>query len=184
MVAKTQLVTAEELLDMPDDGFKYELVQGELRKMAPAGSEHSISGIQIGASLFNHVKANNLGRVFGADAGFLLARDPDTVRAPDAAFVRRERVEEVGIPSGYWPGPPDLAIEIISPNDRYTEVYEKVDEWLEAGAGMVVVVNPRNRTATVRIPGENPVILHEGDTLDGGEVVPGWRMPVSDIFAT
>ena len=99
-------------------------------------------GIEIGTSLNIHVKANNLGRVFGADAGFLLARNPDTVRAPDAAFVRRERVEEVGIPSGYWPGPPDLAIEITSPNDRYTEVYEKVDEWLEAGAGMVVVVNP------------------------------------------
>lgn len=183
MVAKTQLVTAEELLDMPDDGYRYELVRGVLRKMAPAGSEHSISGIEIGTSLNIHVKANNLGRVFGADAGFLLARDPDTVRAPDAAFVRRERVEAVGIPSGYWPGPPDLAIEIISPNDRYTEVYEKVDEWLEAGAGMVVVVNPRNRTATVRVAGMNPVILKEGDSLDGGEVVPGWRMAVSDIFA-
>ena len=96
MVAKTQLVTAEELLDMPDDGFKYELVRGELRKMAPAGSEHSVSGVEIGTSLFIHVKANNLGRVFGADAGFLIARDPDTVRAPDAAFVRRERVEAAG----------------------------------------------------------------------------------------
>ena len=183
MVAKTQLVTAEELLDMPDDGFKYELVRGELRKMAPAGSEHSISGVEVATSLNVHVKDNNLGRVFGADAGFLLARDPDTVRAPDAAFVRRERVEAVGIPSGYWPGPPDLAIEVISPNDRYTEVYEKVDEWLEAGAGMVVVVNPRNRTATVRVAGMNPVILGEGDTLEGGDVVPGWRMAVADIFA-
>ena len=183
MVAKTQLVTAEELLDMPDDGFRYELVRGELRKMAPAGSGHSISGVRIAAPLFNHVNANNLGKVFGSDGGFLLARNPDTVRAPDVAFVRRERVEAVGIPSGYWPGPPDLAVEIISPNDRYTEVYEKVDEWLEAGSGMVVVVNPRNRTATVRIPGMNPVILNEGDTLDGGEVVPGWRMLVADIFA-
>ena len=183
MVAKSQLVTAEELLDMPDDGYRYELVRGELRKMAPAGSGHSASGVEISTSLNNHVKANNLGRVFGSDGGFLLARDPDTVRAPDVAFVRRERVEAVGIPSGYWPGPPDLAIEIISPNDRYTEVYEKVDEWLEAGAGMVVVVNPRNRTATVRVAGMNPVILREGDTLDGGDVVPGWRMPVTDLFA-
>ena len=183
MVAKTQLVTAEELLDMSDDGYRYELVRGELRKMAPAGSGHSISGVRIAAPLFNHVNANDLGRVFGSDGGFLLTRDPDTVRAPDVAFVRRERVEAVGIPSGYWPGPPDLAVEKISPNDRYTEVYEKVDEWLEAGTGMVVVVNPRNRTATVRIPGKNPVILNEGDTLDGGDVVPGWRMPVADIFA-
>ena len=183
MVAKTQLVTAEELLDMPDDGFEYELVRGELRKMAPAGSRHSVSGIDFATSLNIHVKANNLGRVFGADGGFLLARDPDTVRAPDVAFVRRERVEAIGIVSGYWPGPPDLAVEIISPNDRYTEVYEKVDEWLAAGTRMVVVVNPRNRTATVRVAGMNPVILNVGDTLDGGDVVPGWRMPVADIFA-
>ena len=183
MVAKTQLVTAEELLDMPDDGFEYELVRGELRKMAPAGSRHSVSGIDMATSLNIHVKANNLGRVFGADGGFLLARDPDTVRAPDVAFVRRERVEAIGIVSGYWPGPPDLAVEIISPNDRYTEVYEKVDEWLAAGTRMVVVVNPRNRTATVRVAGMNPVILNVGDTLDGGDVVPGWRMPVADIFA-
>ena len=183
MVAKTQLVTAEELLDMPDDGFEYELVRGELRKMAPAGSRHSVSGIDMATSLNIHVKANNLGRVFGADGGFLLARDPDTVRAPDVAFVRRERVEAIGILSSYWPGPPDLAVEIISPNDRYTEVYEKVDEWLAAGTRMVVVVNPRNRTATVRVAGMNPVILNVGDTLDGGDVVPGWRMPVADIFA-
>lgn len=183
MVAKTQLVTAEELLDMPDDGFEYELVRGELRKMAPAGSRHSVSGIDMATSLNIHVKANNLGRVFGSDGGFLLARDPDTVRAPDVAFVRRERVEAIGIMSGYWPGPPDLAVEIISPNDRYTEVYEKVDEWLAAGTRMVVVVNPRNRTATVRVAGMNPVILNVGDTLDGGDVVPGWRMPVADIFA-
>ena len=183
MVAKTQLVTAEEMLDMPDDGFEYELVRGELRKMAPAGSRHSVSGIDFATSLNIHVKANNLGRVFGADGGFLLAREPDTVRAPDVAFVRRERVEALGIMSGYWPGPPDLAVEIISPNDRYTEVYEKVDEWLAAGAKMVVVVNPRNRTATVRVAGMNPVILNVGDTLDGGDVVPGWRMPVAEIFA-
>lgn len=183
MVAKAQLVTAEELLDMPDDGFKYELVRGELRKMAPAGFTHGTVSGNILASLHPFVRSKGLGKVTAAETGFLLARDPDHVRAPDVAFVRRERVEEVGTVDGYWPGPPDLAVEVISPNDRYTEVYEKVDEWLEAGAGMVVVVNPRNRTASVRIAGMNPVILKEGDTLEGGEVVPGWRMPVADIFA-
>ncbi len=183
MVAKTQLVTAEELLDMPDDGFKYELVRGELRKMAPAGFIHGTVSGNIFGSLHNHVRVNGLGQVTAAETGFLLARDPDTVRAPDAAFVRRERVEAAGIVDGYFPGPPDLAVEVISPNDRYTEVYEKVDEWLEAGASMVVVVNPRNRTATVRVAGMNPVILGEGDTLEGGDIVPGWRMAVADIFA-
>jgi len=183
MVAKTQLVTAEELLDMPDDGYRYELVRGELRKMAPASYDHGTVSGNVFASLHTHVRNNGLGKVTAAETGFLLATNPDTVRAPDAAFVRRERDAAAGPVNGFFPGPPDLAVEIISPNDRYTEVYEKVDEWLDAGSGMVVVVNPRNRTATVRVAGANPVILHEGDTLDGGDVVPEWRMAVADMFA-
>ena len=182
MVAKTGLVTAEELLDMPDDGYRYELVRGELRKMAPAGSEHTVAGVQVVTSLNVHARANNLGRVFGADGGFLLARNPDTVRAPDAAFVRRERVEATGLVRGYWPGPPDLAVEVISPNDRYSEVAEKVADWLAAGTRMVIVVDPRRRVAAVHLPGQEPVTLAEGDTLEGGDVVPGWRMLVGEIF--
>ena len=89
----------------------------------------------------------------------------------------------MGVVDGFWPGPPDLAVEVISPHDRYTEVEEKVDDWLAAGTGMVVVVNPRNHTATIRFTGKDPVILTEQDTLDGGDVVPGWTMPVADIFA-
>ena len=134
-------------------------------------------------SLMNHVAANNLGEVFIAEAGFLLASEPDHVRAPDAAFVRRQRVEEVGVVDGFWPGPPDLAVEVISPHDRYSEVEEKVTDWLEAGALMVIVIDPRRRTASVRLPGQAPVNLAEGDSLDGGDVVPGWSMPVADIFA-
>ena len=183
MVAKTGLVTAEELLEMPDDGYRYELVRGELRKMAPSGAEHSTIGMKVGASLTNHAMANNLGTVFGADGGFLLATDPDHVRAPDVGFVRRERVEETGVVRGYWPGPPDLAVEVISPNDRYTEVAEKVEDWLAAGTRMVVVVDPRRRVATAHLPGREAVTLAEGDTLAGGDVVPGWRLAVSDIFA-
>ena len=83
MVSKPRLVTAEELLEMPDDGFRYELVRGELRKMAPSGSRHTITGINMATSLNNHCRANNLGRIYGADGGFLLARDPDRVRVPD-----------------------------------------------------------------------------------------------------
>lgn len=183
MVAKPRPVTADELLEIPDDGFRYELVRGVLRKMAPSGARHGRTAGKVAMSLMNHVAANNLGEVFIAEAGFLLASEPDHVRAPDAAFVRRQRVEEVGVVDGFWPGPPDLAVEVISPHDRYTEVEEKVDDWLAAGAAMVVVVNPRNRTATVRMPGLGPVILTEQDSLSGGEVVPGWSMPVADIFA-
>ena len=118
-----------------------------------------------------------------AETGFLLSRDPDHVRAPDVAFVRRERVEAVGYTHGFFPGAPDLAVEVISPSDRYTEVDEKVAEWLAAGTSMVVVVNPRNRTVRVHRPTTDSVLLTEEDTLDGGDVVPGWEMPVADIFA-
>ena len=84
---------------------------------------------------------------------------------------------------GFFPGPPDLAIEVISPSDRYSDVAEKVEDWLSAGTRMVIVVDPRRRVAIVHLPGREPITLHEHETLDGGDVVPGWSMPVADIFA-
>ena len=183
MVSKPRLVTAEELLKMPDDGYRYELVRGELRKMAPAGARHGRSAGKVAGPLMNHVATNHLGEVYIAEAGFLLASDPDHVRVPDVAFVRRERFEDVGDTDGFFPGPPDLAVEVISPNDRYTEVAEKVEDWLAAGTRMVVVVDSRRRVVAVHLPGSAPVTLTENDTLDGGDVVPGWSMPVADIFA-
>ena len=182
-ITKRRITTAEELLDMPDDGFRYELVRGELRKMAPAGNYHGELAINISTPLSVHVKSYRLGRVYAAETGFFLRTAPDHVRAPDVAFVRRERTDAIGRPAGYWPGPPDLAIEIISPNDRYTEVDEKVADWLAAGTQMVVVVNPRNRSVKVHRSPTDVVTLTMEDTLDGGDVVPGWRMPVADIFA-
>ena len=128
-----------------------------------------------------YVRENRLGRTRIAEPGFILERAPDSVRAPDVAFVRRERIEAIGKTTRYWPEAPDLAIEVISPNDRYTEVNEKVADWLAAGTRMVVVVNPRNRTVNVHTP-DGAVTLKMGDTLDGGEVVPGWQMPVADMF--
>lgn len=183
MVSKPRLVTAEELLDMPDDGYRYELVRGELRKMAPAGAKHGRSAGKVAMPLMIHVATHNLGEVYIAEAGFILASNPDVVRVPDTAFVSRERFDSIGDVDAFFPGPPDLAIEVISPNDRYTEVAEKVEDWLAAGTRMVIVVDPRRRVATVHLPGKEPVTLAEGDTLEGGEVVPGWSMPVADIFA-
>ena len=175
-------MTAEELLEMPDDGFRYELVRGELVKMPPAGFYHGVTGNRLNRSLSNYVYENELGEVCMAETGFLLERSPDHVLAPDAAFVRREQVESAGEFEGYFPGPPDLAVEVISPSDRLTEVADKVAEWLAAGTRMVVVVNPRNRTVQAHTP-EGVTELTEADTLDGGDVVPGWQMPVADIFA-
>ena len=182
MTTKTKLMTAEELLAMPDDGYRYELVRGELRKMAPAGRVHGKRGNRVNYSLSAHVYENDLGEVYLAESGFHLEIDPDHVLAPDIAFVTKEREEAFPDADGYFPGPPYLAVEVVSPNDRYTEVAEKVAEWLAAGTRMVVVMNPRNRTVQAHTPG-GVSELTEGDTLDGGDVVPGWRMPVADIFA-
>jgi Uma2 family endonuclease len=118
--------------------------------------------------------------VYG-ELGCKLERDPDTVRAPDVAFIRQERLAATPQPS-YWPGAPDLVVEVISPHDRYSEVDDKVATWLAHGAQMVLVVNPRWRTVLVHRPGEPPRLLTESETLDGNDVVPGWKLPVREIF--
>jgi Uma2 family endonuclease len=182
MATANQLVTAEELLRMPDDGYRYELVRGELRKMAPAGYLHGRIAINITTPLDRHVRAHNLGVVCAAETGFKLASNPDVVRAPDVAFIRRQRVEEVGDVEGYWPGAPDLAVEVISPSDTYADVQEKVVDWIEAGARMVILVMPRRCTVTVYRSLTDIVMLTEHETLNGGEVVPDWQIPVRELF--
>lgn len=182
MVVVQKPVTAEELLVMPDHGLRNELVRGEVRWMAPAGNVHGRIAVNVTTPLDQHVRENALGLVFAAETGFKIESGPDTVRAPDVAFVRRERVEEVGEVEGFWPGAPDLAVEVVSPNDLYTEVEEKVADWVDAGAGMVVVVNPRNKTVAVRHSQTEIIILGEDGTLDGDEIVPGWSLAVRDIF--
>src|SRR4051794_37189041 len=161
--------TVEELLYMPDDGFRYELVQGELRRMMPARNVHGRIAINVGTSLNNHVKAHELGIVYAAETGFTLAREPDTVRAPDAAFVSRARIEAIGEVEGYWPEAPDLAVEVISPGDSYVHVEEKVFDWLEAGTKMVLTLNPRKRSATVYRSLADITVLTEVDVLDGDD---------------
>ena len=183
MSAKPGLATSEELLAMRHDGLRHELVDGELKKMAPAGHVHGKTGIQVTLPLAQYVAAKGLGQVYAAETGFILRCDPDTVRAPDVSFVCHERVRAVGDTAGYWPGAPDLAIEVVSPSDRYGDIEEKVFEWLGAGTLMVVVVNLGTRSVTVYRSRSEIVSLTHGDILDGGDVVPGWSMPVRDIFA-
>ena len=178
----TKLMTAEDLLKMPKDGYRYELVRGVLRKMAPVGHTGGYYELNISAELAVFVKANNLGRAYSPNTGFLLERNPDYVLAPDASFVRQERVEAVTEERGYFPGAPDFAAEVISPSDRYSDVAEKVQEWLNAGTRMVAVANPRDHTVSVHTH-DSVVTLTEADTLDGGNVVPGWRLPIAAIFA-
>ena len=180
MTTTKQLVTADELLAMPDDGFRYELVRGELTKMPPGGFEHSTIAANITMRLGPHVKDNGIGKVGTAEPGFLL--ESDHVRVPDVAFVRQGRIDTVADVRRFFPGPPDIAFEVVSPNDRYTEVDEKVADYLAAGTLAVVVVDPRRRTVKVHRSLTEVEELGEGDTLEVGDMVPGWQMAVREIF--
>jgi Uma2 family endonuclease len=182
MPSTTQLTIAEDLRHMPDDGMRYELVRGTLITMPPAGNIHGHQTMRLGWRLAQHVEANHLGIVFAAETGFKLASDPDTVRGADIAFVSKTRLEEVGAVEGYWPGAPDLAVEVISPSDTYTSVEEKVAEYLQAGAKAVWVVTPRRHTITVYSSLRDITILTEHDTLEGGDVIPGFRCRVREVF--
>jgi len=182
MSTTTRLMTAEELLAMPDDGFRYELVEGELRRMSPAGHSHGRIGMMLALALGQYVKDKKLGSTYLAETGFKLKTNPDTVRAPDVSFIRQERVEQIGNTEGFWPGAPDLAVEVNSPGDKVGEVEEKVKEWLSAGARLVWVVSPKLRAVTVYRSLTDISTLTEKDMLDGGEVTPGFQFPVAELF--
>ena len=177
-------MTADELLAMPDDGFVYELIKGELIKVSPPpGHEHGLVAMNIAGPLYEYAKKQHLGNVYAAETGFLLEQNPDTVRAADVAFVRRERIEKAGPVQGYWIGAPDLAVEVLSPSDTVRRVEGKVAEWLESGTSVVWVVSPKMRSVTVYRSLTEIVVLTEKDTLDGGVVVPGFQISVAEIFA-
>lgn len=182
MVVRHKPVTAEELLRTSDDGLRRELIRGEVRTMAPAGYQHGKIAQNLASLLDRYVRENGFGVVLAAEIGFKIAGNPDTVRAPDAAFVRRERVEAVGEVEGYWPEAPDLAVEVVSPNDRFAEVEEKMADWLAAGTRMVLVVNPGARTVAVRLTEREARILSEEEVLGGDRVLPGWTLSVADVF--
>ena len=172
------ITTAEQLLRAGDIG-RCELIRGELRMMIPAGGEHGRVIINVTVAVANFVRAHGLGILYGAETGFVLARDPDTVRAPDFAFTRAERGEPPE--RGFVPGAPDLAVEVLSPDDRPGYVREKVAEWLEAGTVAVWVVDPRERTVTVHE--QATTVFGEADTLAGGDLLPGLALPVREFFA-
>ncbi len=175
-------MTAEELFSLPDDGWRCELVSGELRRMPPTGMQHGqIAGL-LTQQLATYVRTHDLGVVFTAEAGFRLAQHPDTIRAPDVSFIARAHIPAEGVPSGYWPGAPDLAVEIVSPNDRFDDVVEKVAEYLAAGTRLVWVVHPRTHTVTVYRASGEVRLLRGHEELSGEDILPGFTCPVSALF--
>ncbi len=177
-------VSAEDLFLMKHDdaGKRYELVRGELQEMPPAGGYHGNVAFTIASIIGAHIRGKDLGEGFTAETGFVTRRDPDTVRAPDVAFVTKERLDGGRAPDGFVQIAPDLAVEVVSPNDSAASVYVKVKEYFTAGTRLVWVVYPDTRSVTVyHSPGENK-ILHEGATLDGEPVLEGFEVQVSELF--
>lgn len=147
----------------------------------PPGAEHGGIAIGIGARLWSFIREHRLGRVVN-DSGFILSEDPPTVRVPDVAFIAAVRIPSEGLPTRYFPGPPDLAVEIVSPSNTLVEVQARISDYLAAGTRLIWVVEPRSRTITTYRSDQEIRLLREDGELDGGDVVPGFRMGVKEVF--
>lgn len=176
------LMTAEELLLMPKDGYRYELNQGELKQMSPAGGKHGAIAMKFGARLEVFVEDNNLGTVYAAETGYKVKTNPDDVKAPDVSFISKERLPTSEIPDGYLTTVPELVVEVISPNDSKKEVEAKVQIWFDFGVSVVVLINPKKRLVTLYHSPTQSIDLSENDTLVLDDVVAGFSYPISRLF--
>ena len=177
------LVTAEDLWRMGERDYDFELVAGRLVPMTPAGGRHGAVAARLTGALGAHVEAHGLGVVYAAETGYVLRRNPDTVRAPDLSFVSRERPAGREVSVGFIEGPPDLAIEVRSLDDTMAELVRKAEDYLAAGARLVWVVRPEVRKVHVHRPGIPVEHLADDGTLDGYDAVPGFRLPLDKLFA-
>lgn len=182
MITSTKLVTATELERMRQSDAHIELVKGEIIEMTPAGHDHGEIALNVGSLVREFARRHKLGKTYGAETGFVLSHNPDTVRAPDAAFVSQARAALQKRKQGFFEGAPDLAVEVTSPEDSIEEVEIKVLEYLQAGTRLVWVVNPRTKTMTVYRSLQNVRVLTIDDMLDGVDVLPGFAVRVAEIF--
>jgi Uma2 family endonuclease len=179
--ATHSLMTADELLVLPDDGMRHELINGELLQMSPSGIVHSRAIGWITHVLSNHIVSHDLGPFFGAEGGFIISRDPDTVLAPDFAFIAKSRAR-FPVPDGFYPGAPDLAVEVLSPHDRVVEVDDKIQRWLDAGSHQVWIVNPNRRTLVIHRKDTQPQVLQSADRVTGNDLLPGFQATVEELL--
>lgn len=180
MPKAARLVTADELERLPGDNWRYELVRGRLVRMSPVAPQHGRVTVTLASLLWQHVRTHGLGEVW-TEVGFRLFSDPDTVLAPDVAFVRTDR-----LPSrdgrGFYRGAPDVAIEVLSPDDRPLEIRSKLGDYLTAGTPMVVIVDPEARVVTVHRSGVDAAVLEEAGALDLDPVISGFSVSVAVLF--
>jgi Uma2 family endonuclease len=181
-MATTKLMTADDLLAMPDDGRRWELDRGVLREMNPSSYRSSKIAGRVFAALNAFIEARRLGDVIPPESGFRFERDPDVVLSPDGAFIRADRVPPDDAQDRFAEVAPDLVVEVNSPTDRPGDVRTKVERYLGYGVAEIWVVDPPSRSVTRFRQGDDPLILREPDVLDGGDLLPGFRLELTDLF--
>lgn len=180
-MATTKLTTIDDLWQIEIPG-RYDLIRGELHEMPPAGGEHGDIESNFIIALGGFVHQRRLGRVYPGDTGFIISLESHTWLSPDVAFVQQNRLPPAGERVGFMPLAPDFAVEIASPSDRSSVMTEKVLEYLNAGTRLVWVVEPRLRLVTAYTPDRSAHVYTEADEIDCGDVVPGFRIRVGELF--
>jgi Uma2 family endonuclease len=189
MVVQEKFYTIDDLWELSqhqddDEPKRYELDEGELIVMAPAGDKHGLLAMEAGRVFANFVRANKLGKVTAAETGFVLSTNPKTgrsvVRAPDVGFIATARlVPQTG---KFFPIPPDLAVEVVSPTDSATQIRRKVRQYVKAGTRMVIVIYPDEQVVDMYQPDQPTLTYGIDETLDGGTVLPGFQLAIRALF--
>jgi Uma2 family endonuclease len=183
MATAEKLLTAEEFKQLPDDGKRYELIDGELREMVPTVNWHGEVESNLTALLHMYVRSHGLGRVSCGEVMYIVRRHPDRVRAADIAFLCQERVSSLEARQHIMEITPDLVVEILSTHDTIAAISDRIDDWLGAGVRLLWIVDPFRRTVTIYQPERDPTLLGAHATLEGEAVLPGFRCPVAEMFA-
>ena len=181
-MSTTKPMTAADLLALPDDGWRYELIEGVLHRMPPAGGEHGEIETAFIIHMGLHVATHRTGKVYPGDTGFFFSHEPEIILVPDVAFVRTARLPPPSERTGLLNVIPDLVVEIVSPSDRRQDVVDKVALYLAHGVPLVWVAYPKTRTVVAHRPGQEPQTFGSGDVLEADDIVPGFRLPVAEIF--
>ena len=176
------MTMAADLYTLPSDGHRYELIHGVLQMMSPSGARHGRIAAQLAHLLKTHVDSGQLGIVFAAETGFLIQTEPDTVLAPDVAFVSRANYETIENDTQYIPLAPEFVAEVLSPSDRYGRVEAKALLWLEAGTKLVIVVDPENEPVHAYWSKKRIEVFERTETIDCNDAVASWTLVVDDIF--
>jgi Uma2 family endonuclease len=178
-------MTAGELMELPHgESFRYELINGELEKTMSAGFPHGRITMRLAGPLSEWIWTHDLGEIFAAETGFQLTFEPDTVLAPDISFITKERLEQVGETERFWPGAPDLVVEVLSPGDRPSKVNKKTSLWLSHGTKQVWIVNPKDRTVRIHRSLTDTTTFSGSDYLEAQDLLPGFRLSLDRIFST